>query len=75
MEFDQMFYTHKGSADRKSSYLYTNLPVNTKMAFLSRKLILLAILLHVQFIHHTQISLYPNKQCFSLLSSVLIRRF
>ena len=30
------------------------------MAFLSRKLILLATLLHGQFKHHTQISLYPN---------------
>ena len=59
-----MFYTHKGSSDRKSTYLYENLPVNTKMEFLSRKLILLAILLHGQFIHHTQISLYPNTQFF-----------
>ena len=33
------------------------LSVKTKMAFLSRMLILLAILLHGQFIHHKQISL------------------
>ena len=34
------------------------------MAFLSRKLTLLAILLHGKFKHHTQISLYPNTQFF-----------
>ena len=34
------------------------------MAFLSRTLILLAISLHEQFIHHKQISLYPNIQFF-----------
>ena len=35
------------------------------MAFLSRKLILLAILLHGQFIHYTQISLHPNIHFFN----------
>ena len=33
-----------GFADHKSSNLYKNLPVQTKMAILSRRLILLAIL-------------------------------
>ena len=33
----------------KSSYLYENLPVQTKMAILSRRLILLAVLLCEQF--------------------------
>ena len=51
----------KGFADLKSSYLYENLPVQTKMAILSRTLILLAILLYEQFIHHTQINLRSNK--------------
>ena len=32
------------------------------MAILSRRLILLAILLYEQFIHYTQINLRPNKQ-------------
>ena len=49
-------------ADLKSSYLYENLPVRTKMAVLSRRLILLAILLCEQFIHRAQINLHPNKQ-------------
>ena len=40
-------------------------PVKTKMEFLSRKLILLVIQLHGQFIHHTQISLYPNTRFFT----------
>ena len=35
-----------GFADRKSSNLYENLTVQTKMAILSRRLILLAILLY-----------------------------
>ena len=34
------------------------------MAILSRRLILLAILLEEQFINHTQINLRPNKQFF-----------
>ena len=45
--------------------------LKTKMAFLSRILILLVILLHWQFINHTQISLLPNPQ-FSMLNSMLI---
>ena len=53
-------YLAKGFANDKSQYLYKSLPVNTKTAFLSRKFILLAILLHGQFIHDTQISLHPN---------------
>ena len=52
-------------ADLKSSYLYENLPVQAEMAILSRTLILLAILLFEQFIHHTQINLRPNKQLLS----------
>ena len=52
----------EGFADHKSSYLYENLPVQTKMAILSRRMILLAILLYEQFIHYTQINLCPNKQ-------------
>ena len=48
--------------NHKSSYLYENLPVQTKMAILSRRLILLAILLYEQFTHYTQINLCPNNQ-------------
>ena len=41
------------------------LPVKTKMAFLSRILALLAILLYKQYIHHTQATLRPNRQYLS----------
>ena len=41
------------------------LPVQTKMAILSRRLILLAILLYEQFIYYTQIDLLPDKQLLS----------
>ena len=54
-----------GFANDKSQYLYKSLPVKTKAAFLSRKLILLAILLHAQFKHYTQISLHPNIHFFN----------
>ena len=57
--------TFYGFAKGKSQYLYKNLPVKTKMAILSRKSILLAILLHGQFIHYTQISLHPNIHFFT----------
>ena len=49
-------YLFKGSPIEKSSYLYENLPGKTKMTFLSRIRILLAISLYGQFINHTQIS-------------------
>ena len=52
-------------ADHKSSYLYENLPVQTNMAILSRRPILLAILLYEQFLRLTQINLYPNTQLLS----------
>ena len=55
-------YAFKGSPIEKA--LVLSIPVKTKMTFLLRKLILLAILLHGQFIHHTKISLYPNKEFF-----------
>ena len=63
-------YTHnynafKGDANHKSHYLYENLPVLSKMAFLSRILILLAILLYEQYIHHTQASVCPKMQFLS----------
>ena len=46
-----------------TSYVYDNLVVQTRMAILSkRRLILLTKLLHEQCIHHTQINLNPNKQ-------------
>ena len=41
-------------------YLYKQ-----KMAILSRRLILLTILLYEQFIHYTKINLHPNKQLLS----------
>ena len=47
------------------TYLYENLPEKSKMAFLSRILILLAILLYDQYIHHTQASICPNEQYLS----------
>ena len=50
---------------RQRQYLYKHLPVKTKLAFLSRKSILLAILLHGQFIHYTKISLHPNIHFFT----------
>ena len=81
--------SHKGFADLKSSNLYENLPVQTKMtifvfclrlyvlvnnfsvilgrqAILSRALIIQAIMLYEQFIHHMQINLSPNTDFFSL---------
>ena len=54
-----------GFANHKSSDLYENLPVQTKMAILSRRLILLAIFSYEQFIHYTHINLRPNKQLLS----------
>ena len=56
---------NKSFADLKSSYLYKNLPVQTKKAILSRRPILLAILLYEQFIHLTRINLRPNTQFLS----------
>ena len=47
----------KGFVDLKSSYLYENLPVQTKMAILSWRPIPLAILLYKQFIHLTWVNL------------------
>ena len=44
----------EGVADLKSSHLYENLPEQRKMAILSRRLILLAILLYEQLKHHRQ---------------------
>ena len=52
----------KGSPITKNSNWYENLPVQTKMAILSRRLIFLAILFYEQFIHYTQINFCPNKQ-------------
>ena len=54
-----------GDASLKSHYLYKNLPVKSKMAFLSRILILLAILLNEQYIHHTQGRICPKMQFLS----------
>ena len=45
---------HLRFANLKNSKLYENLPVQ-KMAILSRRLILLAILLYEQFMHYTHI--------------------
>ena len=54
-----------GDANHKSHYLYENLPVKSKMAFLSRILILLAILLYEQYIHDTQASICTKMQFLS----------
>ena len=54
-----------GEADHKSSYLYENVPVQTKMAILSKRPKLLAILLYKQFMHLTQINLHPYTQLLS----------
>ena len=43
--------------------MYENIPVQTKMAILSRRL--LAILLYEQFLHLTKINLHPNTQLWS----------
>ena len=57
---------HSGFADLKSSYFYENLPVQTKMAILSRRSILLAnFLLYDQFKRLTQINLCCNIQFMS----------
>ena len=45
--------------------MYKNLHVKVKMAFLSRILILLAILLYEQYTHNTQTSIHPNTQYLS----------
>ena len=50
---------------RSQKLSYENLPVQTKMAILSRGLIILAIFLYKQFKHHTQINLRTNKQLLS----------
>ena len=50
---------------RSQKLLYENLHVQTKMAILSRRPILLAILLYEQFVHLTQINLYSNAQLLS----------
>ena len=53
----------KGTPKTKAlAYKYENLPVQTKMAILSRRPILLAILLYEQFLHLTQINLHPKTQ-------------
>ena len=54
-----------GFANDKSQYLYENLPVKTKMTFCQGNQILLAILLHGQFIPYTHISLNPNIHFFT----------
>ena len=51
-----------GFADSESSNLYENLSVQTKMVILSRRLILLSILLYAQLKYHTEINLCPNTQ-------------
>ena len=53
--------TLRARRSQKLFNLYENLPVQTKMAILLWILILLAILLHEQFIHYTHINLCPNK--------------
>ena len=50
---------------RSQKFFYENLPVQTKMAILSRRPILLAILLYEQFLHLTLINLHPNMQLLS----------
>ena len=56
---------HSGFADLKSSFFYENLPVQVKMAILSRRSILLAKLLYDQVKHLTQINLRHNIQFMS----------
>ena len=56
---------HHSVVDLKSSYFYENLHEQTKMAILSRKLILLALLLFEQLIHLTWINLRPKIQFLS----------
>ena len=61
IQLKEVYFNFKGSPTTKANTcIYKSLPVKTKIAFLSMKLILLAMLLHGQFIHYTQISLYPN---------------
>ena len=61
--FRQLYSALRGCRSQK--LLYENLPVLTKMVILSRRRILLAILLSEQFLHLTQINLHPNIQCLS----------
>ena len=60
------FFVKEIKGKQIKKLLYKNLPVKKKkeMAFLSKRLIHLALLLHGQFIHHKQISLYSNTQFF-----------
>ena len=53
----------EGLSDLKRSYSYENLPVQTKMVILSRRPILVAILLYEHFVHLTRIILHPNIEC------------
>ena len=50
----------EGFADLKRSYSYENLPIQTKMVILSRRPILVAILLYEHFVHLTRFILHPN---------------
>ena len=62
----------KDSPTTKASTCIKVYPVKTKTALLSRKLILLAILLHGQFIHYTQISLIAPKHTFFQCSAACL---
>ena len=59
------YTTLLGGVAFKSSYVYELFPVPTIMAIFSRTRIPLAILMHEQFIHLTQITLRPNIQLLS----------
>ena len=50
----------EGFTDLKRPYSYESLPVQTKMVILSRRPILVAIVLYEHFVHLTWIILHPN---------------
>ena len=58
-KLDNVSFIKGTPISKAQDYLYENLPVQTKMAILSKRLKLPAKLLYEQFIHLTQITLRP----------------
>ena len=65
----------EGFADLKRSYPYENLPVQTKMVILSRRPILVVIVLYKHFLHLTRIILHPDIPFLSARTACLSVRF
>ena len=63
--FMRMYICMQETREQVKGTPISNLPIQTKMAILSKRPILLALLLYEQFIHLTQITLCPNIQFLS----------